>query len=160
VYVISEVAREVHAKGFPLNLDATVDTYYNCILAQLQAERNANKRYVLADRCLVDLLAYLRFSVRENFLISSYFVEMVEELVWLESQYFNCFCYLPIEFSLIADGIRSENLDFQSAVDREIRSILESYNLPFQPITGNLEERKLKVINLVEHSWGFGGHLT
>ena len=50
VGLIGEVARRVIAMGFPLNQDATVDSYLNYIWLQLHEERVHCERHVISDR--------------------------------------------------------------------------------------------------------------
>jgi len=146
---IEEVARGVIARGFPLNQDATRDSYYNYILDQLKSERLANQKVVLSDRSLVDLLAYIRTNNSPD--IPYYFVEMLEEIIWLEKNYFDLYCYLPIEFGLIVDDVRPGELEYQKEVDNTLVNILDEYNLNYVKITGSVEERKRKIMTLINN---------
>ena len=150
VDIIREVAREVISRGFPLNQDATLDSYINYILLQLQAERHATKKYVISDRSLVDLLAYIITNSNSN--IPSYFVCMLEEIIWIETCYFDIYCYLPIEFDLVIDDVRPVQKDYQLAVDRTLVNIFSRFHVNIETITGNLGERREKLISLIENS--------
>lgn len=144
---IQEVARIVIARGFPLNRDATIHSYFHYVLEQLRAERFADLPYVVSDRSLVDLLAYVRTNA--NPAIPSYFVAMLEEVFLCESHYFDLYCFLPVEFSLVMDDVRPADREYQLAIDHTLRELLIEYKLPYEIIQGDIESRTEKVIELV-----------
>lgn len=146
VGIIREVARDVIANGFPLNQDATCDSYVNYIMAQLVAERHAIEPNVLSDRSLVDLLAYIR--ANSDGRVPDYFVKMIEEILYIESSYFDLYCYLPIEYPLVMDDVRPSEEDYRAVVDAELIRVLDDYHLPYETICGDVEERVAKIISL------------
>ena len=146
---VEEVARGVIARGFPLNQDATRDSYYNYILDQLKAERLAGNEIVLSDRSLVDLLAYIR--TNNNPEIPLYFLSMLEEIIWLESKYFDVYCYLPIEFGLIVDDVRPEDIEYQIAVDKALQNILTEFKVQQIAVTGSIIERRDFIVELIRN---------
>jgi len=147
VGLINEVARRVIAMGFPLNQDATIHSYLHYIWFQLKEERERVEEYVFSDRSLVDLLGYIRTNNDTN--IPKYFVSMLEELLWRESTFFDLYCYLPVEFPLEIDHVRPSDVEYQKAVDTNIQQILQEYGLPYECITGPLDERCKKVVRLL-----------
>lgn len=147
VGLIDEVARRVIAMGFPLNQDATIHSYLNYIWLQLKEEREHFEKHVISDRSLVDLLGYIR--TNDDPKIPKYFVSMLEELLWHESAYFGLYCYLPIEFPLEMDNVRPSDIEYQKAVDTNIQLILKEYRLPYEKITGSLDDRSKKVAGLL-----------
>ena len=78
-----------------------------------------------------------------------YFVSMLEELLWCESTFFGLYCYLPIEFPLEIDNVRPSDVEYQKAVDSNIQRILKEYRLPYECITGSLDDRCKKVMELL-----------
>ena len=147
VGLINEVARRVIAMGFPLNQDATIHSYLNYIWLVLKEERECVEKFVICDRSLVDLLGYIR--TNNDTSIPKYFVSMLEELLWRESAYFDLYCYLPVEFPLEIDDVRPSDVDYQKAVSNSIQQILQEYRLPYECITGSLDERCKKVVKLL-----------
>lgn len=145
--VIGEVARVVIAKGFPLNREASVDSYINYVLEQLRAERTAGGVHVISDRSLVDLLAYMRANASPY--IPDYLLAMVEEVIWLERDYYDLYCYTPIEFDLVLDDVRPADVEYRELVDRSLRSVLLEYRLNVVALTGNVEERCRKVCGML-----------
>jgi nicotinamide riboside kinase len=147
VGVIHEVARQVIGRGFPLNKSATVNSYINYIWLQLRAERAQVSAQVISDRSMVDLLAYVR--TNDDKRIPVYFVSMLEELLWLESRYFDVYCYLPIEFPLVCDNVRPIDVVYQRAVDDAIREIFAEYSLAYRALSGSLDERVNQLVQLL-----------
>lgn len=147
VGLINEVARRVIALGFPLNQDATIHSYLNYIWFQLKEERERVEKYVISDRSLVDLLGYIR--TNNDTSIPKYFVSMLEELLWRESAYFDLYCYLPIEFPVQIDHVRPSDVEYHKAVDTSILQILQDYRLPYEHITGSMEDRCKQVLGLL-----------
>jgi nicotinamide riboside kinase len=143
---IDEVARKVISKGFPLNQDATVESYIHYIYFQMEEERNAITEHVISDRSLVDLLAYIR--VNSDKRIPNSFQKMLEEILWVESKFFNLYCYLPIEFPLLIDDVRPVDEIYRKLVDKMIRSILKEYKLNFVEISGTIENRTNQLVEL------------
>lgn len=149
VALIEEVARQVIAKGLPLNQDATIHSYINYIMLQLKAERNASpKRYVVSDRSLVDLLAYVWTNADDK--IPRHFVEMLEELLWVESNYFDLYVYLPIEFALVSDNVRPDDERYRQMVAHTFERIFSTYDLRVIEATGSIENRVDIIIGRLE----------
>lgn len=102
---------------------------------------------VLSDRSLVDLLAYIR--AINNPTISKDFIGMVEEVVRVESGYFDLYCYLPIEFPLIEDNTRIVDFGYQKQVDNCLKEILEGFGLKHVSLHGSLQERCANLVKLL-----------
>jgi len=139
VTLIPEVARRVIALGLPLNEDARLESYYRYVQLQLESERLATTTDVISDRTLVDLLAYVE--VNNDRRIPGGFVDMLREIVRREAAYYDLHCYLPLEFELEVDGVRSADRLYQSAVDSRILEIIQRFGLPFVTIRGPLARR-------------------
>ena len=148
VEFIREVAREVIAAGLPLNQDATVDSYLHYILYQLKAERLATGPHVVSDRSLVDLLAYIETNADPS--IPSALVDMLREVLWVETRYFDLYCYLPVEFDLELDGIRPGDIEYRAAVDTTLRDILSRYGVTVARVSGNVSKRCEQLLALFE----------
>ena len=104
--------------------------------------------YIVTDRFVADNLAYTRLGncgrdveeIHERFL--SYLLYFFgSKILWI---------YVPIEFSLVPDGVRHPNPEFQQQVDKEIQNIIDHYGIPVRPVTGNVEDRTLQVLDLLK----------
>ena len=148
VFVIEEVARRVISEGFPLDRDASLEAYFHYVYYQLQAERlGRNHHDVVSDRSLLDSLAYLHVS-RDPRMTES-FMNMLTEIVWRETVYFDYYCYVPVEFSPVDDGIRSIDHEYQQLVDREMVKLLKYYGVRTVKVSGTIENRVNTLMELM-----------
>lgn len=137
VAIIREVAHEIAKEGYPINENATHDTYYRGIFKQLNYERmTRGSKYIICDRSMVDYLAYLRVNYNSNL-----FIQMVEEIVWLETKYFDRYVFLPIEFDAVDDSVRNTDEINRKAIENEIIALFEYFNIKAIKVYGNLQER-------------------
>lgn len=144
---IGEVARKVLAMGLPLNREATLESYFNYVHLQLEAERRATAEVVLSDRSLVDSLAYLEASRLPE--ISEAFVAMFREIVRAEMRFFDVFCLVPIEFGLDVDLVRPADSGYQEEVEESMRRVLRRYHANVVELRGTTEERARQVMGLL-----------
>ncbi|MFI5252119.1 MAG: AAA family ATPase [Bacteroidota bacterium] len=148
VFIIEEVARKVIAEGFPLDRNANLEAYFHYIYYQLQAERLAGKhQYVVSDRSLLDSLAYIHVSRDPG--MSTSFVNMLTEIVWKETTFFDLYCYVPVEFSPIDDGIRSIDHEYQHLVDKEMVKLLDYFGVRTLKVSGTVESRVKSLMDLI-----------
>src|SRR5438270_968836 len=148
--LLPEVAREVVALGFPLDQSATAETETLIFLKQWRAEVS-HERFV-ADRSIYDVLAYADWVMEHNR------SERKENHLWTESRelavldlrarYDHVF-YLPVEFPIVLDGLRPDDAGFQADIDRRIRGLLETHDVPFTTVTGSIDDRQHQVRELV-----------
>ena len=85
-------------------------------------KRNAedpDKVYLL-DRCVFDFIAYTRCFAKKG-LVSQECLETVTNTLDKYWKYYDLVGYLPIEFPIVSDGVRSEDEELRAQVDREIR---------------------------------------
>lgn len=145
-----EVARDLLARGVPMNDGVTVDAYLQYVTEQLFRHRTTNGTLVISDRTLLDLLAYILASGTPS--VPSEYISMLRELVLLEARLFSIYIYLPIEFGLVADDVRPHDEQFRLSVDCTIRQLLAEFGLPYVVVTGDLSERLRAVTRLLEGS--------
>ena len=139
VTLIEETARKVISSGFKLDRHGTLEAYMAYISMQLEAERGATSEIVICDRSLADLLAYVRANADPN--IAASFVSALEEIVRMESRYFDWYCYIPIEFTLVVDDVRPDDALYQQTVDESFRRVLGEFELPYKEARGTLPGR-------------------
>ena len=144
---IGETARKVLAMGLPLNQDATLESYFQYLCLQLEAERTATAPVVISDRSLVDSLAYLEVSRMPE--IPESYVALQREIVQMEMGFFDVFCYVPIEFGLHADRVRPADTEYQEAVEEQLARILGRYGARVVTVHGPTEQRVGQVLELL-----------
>ena len=144
---IGETARKVLGMGLPLNQDATLESYFNYLRMQLEAERTATAPIVISDRSLVDSLAYLEVSRIPE--IPESYVALQREIVRLEMRFFDVYCHVPIEFGLHADRVRPADTEYQEAVEEKLAEILERYGARVVTLHGPTERRVGQVLEVL-----------
>lgn len=102
-------------------------------------KRDSNKIY-LVDRCVFDFVAYTR-AFYEQGKLSYQCLHTVEETVQNIYKNYDLVCYLPIEFAIVDDGVRSLDENLRKYVDNEIYRQIKSTGVKFVRLSGSYEER-------------------
>jgi nicotinamide riboside kinase len=141
VSLLPEVARELADQGFKLDKDATVETETLIFLRQYYNEMTHSQ--FVGDRSLIDVLAYAEWVLehqerRKEFALWDSCLDIARHQ--LRSNYSHVF-YLPIEFGIVPDGLRPMDPEFQEDIDRRIVGLLRRYDVHYETLTGNVEER-------------------
>jgi len=142
--VLHEAARLAKEAGYNLDKTATTETELWLIAKQIELE-SAEAKWV-ADRCCIDLLAYINHLFSEEVSL----IEFATKTLVSRFKKYDLVLYLPSgEFAIHDDGLRSTDIEFQKAIDERIRDILEKHKIPFVRIVGSPQERLEKVKNLL-----------
>ena len=139
--LLPEVAREVAAMGFKLDKDATPETEALIFLKQYRNEMIHPE--FIGDRSLIDVMTYAGWVLdnqerRKEFALWDECLEIAR--YHLRSQYTHVF-YLPIEFPIVADGLRPMDPDFQADIDRRMVAILRDNSIDYEPLRGSVDDR-------------------
>ena len=145
--IIPEIARILIGKGFKLNQDITEYGIVNYITDYLFYERTTEADILVSDRSLIDLLAYVK--TNNSFKIRNKYVHLIEEVVYEESKRFDFYIYLPIEFNLVKDNVRSEDIVYQKKVDKTIVNLFKQFKIKPYIITGSIEQRTNKALKII-----------
>lgn len=148
VQIIPEIARILIDKGFKLNQDITEYGIVNYITEYLYHERIIESDVVISDRSLIDLLAYVKTNNSSK--IRHKYFKLIEEVVFEESKRFDCYVYIPIEFTLVLDNVRPSDISYQKQVDKTFIQLYDYYNIQPVFITGSVEERTKKFLRLID----------
>ncbi|MFA6520151.1 MAG: ATP-binding protein [Candidatus Paceibacterota bacterium] len=142
--ILPEAARLAKEAGYALDETATTETELWLIAKQIELETRDNKW--VADRCAIDLLAYIHhlFSEEESL------IEYATKTLVPRFNDYNLVVYLPSgQFPIEDDGLRMTDEKFQQDIDKKIRDILEKHKIPHVQIIGSPEERLEKVKSLL-----------
>lgn len=102
-------------------------------------KKDPNKIY-LVDRCVFDFVAYTRaFYERGN--VSYQCLHTIEETVQNIYKNYDLVCYLPIEFAIVDDGVRSLDEELRKTVDNEIYRQIKASGVKYVKLSGSYEER-------------------
>lgn len=149
---VTEVARKIIQRGYPLNMEANVDSYVNYINDQLIAEREMrNSSLFISDRTLLDPLAYALVNKElPRPYIQDYFLEMMENVWLLEKDRYDLYVYFPIEFPLIADNVRPTDEEYREKISKKILELLNKYKVNYITISGNENERLKTLLGIID----------
>ena len=101
-------------------------------------QENPNKIF-LADRSIFDFVAYTR-AFHKRGLVSDECLRTIEGTTQNISQNYDLICYLPIEFDIVDDGIRSLDEELRRIVDQEIQEQIKGKENVIK-LSGSYEER-------------------
>ncbi len=140
--VLQEVALKMIKEGYKLDQNVTVETEYEILKRQVQLEESQDD--YLADRCLIDLLAYVNvlFEYEDELLLS-----ITAEL--MKSNY-DLILFIEPEFPMVDNGHRSMDVSFQKEINNEIKKILKNGKFKHYKISGDREKRVKQVLLLIK----------
>jgi len=143
--ILPEAARLAQEVGYKLDHTATMETELWLIAKQLELEASGEEW--VADRCGIDLLAYINHLFSHELSL----VEFASEALVSKFSEYDLVLYLPSgEFAIAPDGVRTTDVNFQHAIDKQVRDILEKHKIPFVKIVGSPLERLERVKDLLK----------
>ena len=144
--ILPEAARLAKEAGYNLDQTATIETEFWLITKQIELE-NTESKWV-ADRCGIDLLAYIYHLFSEQPVL----IEFATKTLVPKFSNYDLVLYLPSgQFAIEDDGVRTTDMKFQQAVDRRIRDIFKKHKIPFIKIVGSPKERLARVKKLFKN---------
>ena len=154
---ITEVARKIIVKGYPLNQDANIDSYIHYINDQLNEENTYMYEcdLFISDNTLLDPVAYAMVkSQLPRPYIPEYFIEMMTNVWLIEQTRYDLYVYFPIEFPLEIDGIRPSDEQYRKDIDEQIRKLLTKHKINYITVSGDEMQRKDYLIKVIEEYLG------
>ena len=146
--LVSEAARDC---PFPINEKTTFDSQEWIYREQVKRELAAPINDItVSDRTVYDQLAYVLYAY-ENGNITYEELLLLEKFISYWGFTYNYIVYIPIEFEMEKDGVRSENEDYRVEIDRLIQQLLEEYVCEERRciIKGTPEERVKKLKEII-----------
>lgn len=150
--VITEVVRQLASNGVKINKDGDekgqtrIFKEYKDILSELSVDG------YISDRCMVDVLAYTMYLAEQGKVTDEFVQKQKKQLVKFKNENPDiAYCYFPIEFDVVADGVRDTDEDFRKAIDTNICKILVEVGIQPIIVKGTVEERVAKVQRV--HDW-------
>ncbi|HWY35155.1 MAG TPA: ATP-binding protein, partial [Nitrosopumilaceae archaeon] len=117
--VLPEVAREMAKAGHKLDQGVTALLEYEMIKMQTGLEEMLGPW--IADRSLIDLLAYCVVLFPEDKSLFSIARGKLKEAKY------DLIFYIPPEFTIEDDGVRSTDPHFRDKIDQAIKNVLKGY---------------------------------
>lgn len=149
--LLPEVARMMAQDGY--FLDENIKPQTELEMSEVQVKLESEYKDWVADRCLVDILAYTMILFPEDEKLIN---EINDKLVQTE---YDIILYIPPEFPIENDGIRSTDIDFQKRISDTIKLILlpGDFNPKTYIIRGTREERLEKALLIIKEKQNENG---
>jgi adenylate kinase family enzyme len=133
-YIPDIVRQEAVKKGFVINENTPPEVHFWLTCWQWELEQTTAEDWI-ADKSLFDYLVYGEIVLKEGV-----FKRAIGEIVKRNVEYDLGF-YLPIEFPMQLDGMRSKDLNFQKLVDCRYKRRLAEFKVKYIVLSGLVEKR-------------------
>lgn len=148
--VITEVVRQLQSKGVKINKDGDekgqtkIFNTYKDLLSEVVMEG------YISDRCLLDVLAYSVY-LAKNGKVSEEFVNKQKKKFakFVKENPDISYCYFPIEFDLVEDGIRDGDEEYRREIDENINALMVEFGIMPIVVKGTVDERVQKVTRVM-----------
>jgi predicted ATPase len=148
--VITEVVRQLSKQGVKINKDGDEDGQTKILDVYKELLSEVSLDGYISDRCMVDVLAYSMYLAEQGKVTDEFVQEQKEQLVKFKNENPDiAYCYFPIEFDVVADGVRDTDEDFRAAIDHNIKAILQEVGIQPIIVKGTVEERTAKVQRVI-----------
>ena len=166
VPVVDNVARKVIAVGGACNESGTAESQKQIFVDYLEALSQEN---FLSTRSVIDVLAYTTYLAsnctvdwldndsqeRYKKLLNELWSERRKVKSWLEKNPEVVICYVPVEFEIEGDGVRSVNKDYQKKIDLIMKCLFDRYIKEGlikygYIIKGTIEERQKQLEEIIK----------
>jgi hypothetical protein len=138
-YIHDIVREEAIKKGFSINEKTQAEVQLWLTLRQWELETITPEDWV-ADKSLLDYLVYGEILLKEEV-----FKKVVRKVVKANGKYDYVF-FLPIEFPMELDGLRSNDLEFQKLVEQVYLKNLSRLKTNYLVLSGSVETRIAKAL--------------
>lgn len=96
----------------------------------------------ISDRGLTDVFAYTTWLYKHGRVSEEFWKKQKAALRKFQKDNPDIvYCYFPIEFPLVKDGVRSEDESFRKEIDEIIQDILQAFGFDYIEVTGPIEDR-------------------
>lgn len=139
---IPDIVADAFRLKFTINEDTPPESQFWILSKQLELERNTPSPWIM-EKSLWDNIVYGSFSIKDKEVLS-----VIQKIVDVNAKYDLVF-YLPIEFPIPDDGLRSLNTDFQRFVDKQLRVYLSKHKIKYHELTGDIASRIDQAIQII-----------
>lgn len=140
--IIPDIVRvEAVPKGFKINENTSPEVQLWLMMRQWELEKTTPESWV-ADKCLIDYLIYGLTQKDDN-------VKAVLRKITEDNAKYDFVFYLPIEFPMESDGVRSDDENFRKIVDVNYKKYLDEHGIKYFILSGSPEERIRKALEII-----------
>lgn len=140
---IPDIVAEAFRLKFTINEETPPESQFWILSKQLELERNTPESWIM-EKSLWDNVIYGSFSIKDKEVLS-----VIQKIVDANAKYDLVF-YLPIEFPIPDDGLRSLNVDFQQFVDKQLVDYLEKHKIKYHTLTGDVSARVKRAVEIIK----------
>lgn len=140
---IPDVVADAFKNKFEINENTPPETQFWILTKQIELQRNTPESWVM-EKSLWDNIIYGSFSIKDKKVI-----DVIENIVLKNAEYDIVF-YLPIEFAIEDDGLRSTNIEFQKSIDDKLLKYLKKIGQKYYTLSGSRDDRLKKAIKIVK----------
>lgn len=154
--LITEVVRQLNKKGVKINKDGDEKGQNKIFKAYKELLSVWEKDGYISDRGLLDVMAYTKYLVDHGNCPKSLLDKQKKQFIKFRSENPDiAYCYFPIEFDVVADGVRDTDESFRAEIDNNIKNLMKDLGITPINITGTVEERVIKVKRVIK--WIYEG---
>ena len=147
--VITEVVRNLSKKGVKINKDGDekgqtkIFKEYEKLLGEMTATG------YISDRCMVDVTAYSMYLAEQGKVSEKFVEKQIKALQKFRAANPDItYCYFPIEFGVVADGVRDLDEEFRQAIDSNIIKLFQICGIQPIYVRGSVAYRTSKICRL------------
>jgi len=143
-YIHDIVREEAVLKGFTINENTPSIIQLWLLTRQWELETITAEDWI-ADKCLYDYLVYGEIVLKNDNL-----KQIIRKEV-LANAHYDIVFYLPIEFPMESDGIRSNDENFRIKIDDQYKNFLKKQRIQYSTLTGSIKERVQQALKSLKH---------
>lgn len=148
--VITEVVRELAKTGVKINKDGDEKGQAKIFKTYKDKLSSSNINGYISDRCLIDVVAYSMYLAEQGKVSDEFVQKQMKQLIKFKNENPDiAYCYFPIEFDVVADGVRDTDEEFRAAIAHNIIAVMQEAGIRPIIIKGTVEERVAKVNRVV-----------
>jgi deoxyadenosine/deoxycytidine kinase len=129
--LVTSASRDVRRLGYPINMEATVESQAATSMLRLAQQIRGGPKFI-SDRTLLDSVAYNKYQLEhlwQDNPSAQFWYDTMDAISRDYIKRYDLLVYIPIEFPLVGDGVRSEDVEYQKTIDSYIWALLENYGL-------------------------------
>lgn len=142
---LDEITRTLKNDGFPINNSESNNYDITQLMVLGSHLHNLTHTKFIADRCLIDGYAYTEYLALQN-KVNNPVRDAVANSLEAGLKMYDIIFYIPIEFGVEDDGVRSTDDSFRRGVDKIMRDYIAEVRVNrgvnfIHEISGSIEER-------------------
>jgi predicted ATPase len=150
--VITEIVRQLAQNGVKINKDGDEKGQTKIFKSYKEKLGELSIEGYISDRSLVDVTAYTMHLVDQGKISKDYLEKQIKQLVRFKNENPDIiYCYYPIEFDVVDDGVRDLDEEYRKTIDENIQKLFKMVGIQPVVIKGTVEERVSKVARV--YNW-------